>query len=173
MTGEGDRAPGRGWRSRPVPADRGDRKNLRYRRHLEHPWLSALVLWLVLMVLPGGPLAAGILAAGGIPPGGGASPDRFFAWQGSPAKGRSSALFVLVVLGLGFAIAAVWGGVMTSRARDEIRRIDEDRIAAGVPRLAHNTVPRLEHRWFGRKERGRIVASVPSPRAGPHDRRLR
>jgi len=170
MTGGEDSASGGGWRRRRIPADRGDRKNLRYRRHLEHPWISAVVLWLILLLALGLPIAAGILAAGGIPPGGGASPDRYFAWQGSAAKGRSSAMTVLVLLGLLFAVAAARAGVMTRRERDEIRRIDADRIAAGVPQLAHNTTPRLEHRWFGRKERRRIVSSVPSPRAAPDHR---
>ena len=150
-----------------MPADRGDRKNLRYRQHLDHPWISATVLWLLLFVVLGVPIALGILAAGGIPPGGGASPERYWAWQGSPAKGRSSAVVVLIVLGLAFLIPAVWAGVMTGRERDEIRRIDSDRIAKGVPQLADDTIPRLEHRWFGRKERRRVTRAVPAPRAVP------
>jgi hypothetical protein len=154
-----------------VPADRADQKNLRYRRHLAHPWISAALFWVVLFVVLAVPTAIAILHAGGIPPSPKYATDsEYFGWTGSPAKGRSSAIWTLVGLGAALGGLAVVAGWKTRNERDEVRRIDAERIAAGVPRLAHNTTPPLEHKWFGvRRRRRQVLAQVPMPRAESHE----
>jgi hypothetical protein len=152
------------WRAS-VPAERGDRRNLRYRRHLAHPWLSATILFVVVFGC-GPPLAWSIIDAGGIPS---KSPDLYWAWHGSPAKGRSSAVAVVALVGLVIAGASLWEGILTRREREEVRLIDAARIAAGVPKLAHDATPPLEHRWFDlRRRRKQAVEQIPAPRSAPH-----
>jgi len=112
------------------------------------------------------PIALSIIAAGGIPP---KAPDAYWAWHGSPAKGRSSAVAVVALVGLVIAVVSLWSGILTRRERDEVRRIDAARVAAGIPKLAHDTTPPLEHRWFGlRRRRKQAVEQVPAPRSAPH-----
>jgi len=120
-------------RHSPIVADRSDRTNRRYRLQLEHPWLMAVALWLFLFIVVALPVGIGILVAGGIPPGGAASPETVFSWTGSEAKGRSSALVVVSLLGVALAILAVWGGFRGRRERDEVRRLDAERVSDGVP----------------------------------------
>ena len=111
----------------PIPADRLDKANRRYRQQLEHPWLTAGLLWLALFVVVVLPIGAGVLLAGGIPSVGFA----YNSWTGSEVKGRSSARLVILILGVVLAFIAVWLGFRLRRDRDEIRTIDTDRLADG------------------------------------------
>ena len=117
-----------------LPADRADRQNLRYRWHLAHPWISALLFWLVLMVIVVLPICWAIIAAGGIPPDRRyASDSQYFGWTGSPAKGHSSTLVVGLTLAVVLAGCSLWVGTRTRDERDEVRRLDAKRIAAASP----------------------------------------